>query len=143
MRGGWLGQLKPARTAGYTEFLARLLCIDVSRRYGAEEALNDPWIRDSDWAESDVAEMLAALDDSKLGCADPLPKSALALAVSRWRVARDLAANADLAEVVGLSIADPSAYKSEEEWMAAIEGMIAEPGVEASAGGEEDEEEGF
>ena len=45
--------------------------------------------------------------------------------------------------MVGLSIADPSAYKSEEEWMAAIEGMIAEPGVEASAGGEEDEEEGF
>ena len=57
MRAGWLGQLKPARTAGYTEFLARLLCVDVSRRYGAEEALNDPWIRDSDWAESDVAEV--------------------------------------------------------------------------------------
>ena len=70
-----MGQLKPARTAGYTEFLARLLCVDVSRRYGAEEALNDPWIRDSDWAESDVAEMLAALDDSKLGCADQPPNS--------------------------------------------------------------------
>ena len=61
-----------------------------------------------------------------------------ALAVSRWRVALAI-----WLRVVGLSIADPSAYKSEEEWMAAIEGMIAEPGVEASAGGEEDEEEGF
>ena len=49
----------------------------------------------------------------------------------------------DLAEGGLGSITDPSAYKSEEEWMAAIEGMIAEPGVEASADGEEDEEEGF
>ena len=60
-----------------------------------------------------------------------------ALAVSRWRVALAIWLK------VVCSIADPSAYKSEEEWMAAIEGMIAEPGVEASADGEEDEEEGF
>ncbi len=59
--------------------------------------------------------------------------------MSRWRVALAIW----LLRVVWCSIADPSAYKSEEEWMAAIEGMIAEPGVEASAGGEEDEEEGF
>ena len=135
-----MGQLKPARTAGYTEFLARLLCVDVSRRYGAEEALNDPWIRDSDWAESDVAEMLAALDDSKLGCADPLPNSIALLCACCVLLAR---CSGDLAEGGLGSITDPSAYKSEEEWMAAIEGMIAEPGVEASAGGEEDEEEGF
>ena len=90
-----MGQLKPARTAGYTEFLARLLCVDVSRRYGAEEALNDPWIRDSDWSESDVAEMLAALDDSKLGCADPLPNSIALLCACCVSLARR---SGDLAE---------------------------------------------